>query len=144
MVLFARQEHRSMCYEYGLECLPFFHYGWNCGLSGLNRISRWRMVLLPLCYLQSRLVITNSVCCRFFEQMSSIKTRKHYVIFDMAFSGLWSFFFVITFAYMCIAWSKTEDIKFSFASSNIYGAIFFAFLSIFFWVINQCLAKNNE
>lgn len=69
----------------------------------------------------------------FFEQMSSIKTRKHYVIFDMAFSGLWAFFYFITFVYMCVAWSKTEDIKFSFASSNIYGAIFFAFLSIFAW-----------
>ena len=70
----------------------------------------------------------------FFEQMSSIKTRKHYVIFDMAFSGLWAFFYFITFIYMCIAWSKTEDAKFDFASSNIYGAIFFAFLSIFGWV----------
>ena len=29
--------------------------------------------------------------------MSSIKTRKHYVIFDMVFSGLWSFFFFVTF-----------------------------------------------
>ena len=70
----------------------------------------------------------------FFEQMSSIKTRKHYVIFDMAFSGLWAFFYFVTFIYMCIAWSKTEEIRFSFASSNIYGAIFFAFLSIFAWV----------
>ena len=71
---------------------------------------------------------------RFFEQMSSIKTRKHYVIFDMAFSGLWAFFYFITFVYMCVAWSKTEEIKFNFASSNIIGAIFFAFLSIFAWV----------
>ena len=70
----------------------------------------------------------------FFVQMSSIKTRKHYVIFDMAFSGLWAFFYFVTFIYMCIAWSKTEEIRFSFASSNIYGAIFFAFLSIFAWV----------
>jgi len=69
----------------------------------------------------------------FFEQMSSIKTRKHYVIFDMAFSGLWAFFYFICFIYMCVAWSKTEDAKFTFASSNIIGAIFFAFLSIFAW-----------
>jgi len=69
----------------------------------------------------------------FFEQMSSIKTRKHYVIFDMAFSGLWAFFYFITFVYMVVAWSKTEEIKFNFASSNIIGAIFFAFLSIFAW-----------
>jgi len=69
----------------------------------------------------------------FFEQMSSIKTRKHYVIFDMVFSGLWSFFFFVTFVYVVVSWSKTEDIKFSFASSNIIGAIFFAFLSTFAW-----------
>ena len=99
----------------------------------------------------------------FFEQMSSIKTRKHYVIFDMAFSGLWAFFYFVTFIYMCIAWSKTDDVKFdcrkkkiffffevqylivsyhffTVASSNIYGAIFFAFLSIFGWV-SACLLK---
>jgi len=69
----------------------------------------------------------------FFEQMSSIKTRKHYVVFDMAFSGLWSFFYFITFIYMCVSWSKTQDIKFTFASSNIIGAIFFAFASVFAW-----------
>jgi len=51
----------------------------------------------------------------------------------MAFSGLWAFFYFITFVYMCVAWSKTEEVKFSFASSNIIGAIFFAFLSIFAW-----------
>jgi len=28
----------------------------------------------------------------FFEQMSSIKSRKHYVILDMAFSGVWAVF----------------------------------------------------
>lgn len=72
--------------------------------------------------------------------MSSIKTRKHYVIFDMAFSGVWAFFYFITFIYMCVAWSKTEDMKFSFASSNIYGAIFFAFLSIFAWVFKNILS----
>ena len=71
--------------------------------------------------------------------MSSIKTRKHYVIFDMAFSGLWAFFYFITFVYMCVAWSKTEEVKFSFASSNIIGAIFFAFLSIFAWVKKNSL-----
>ena len=70
---------------------------------------------------------------RFFEQMSSIKTRKHYVIFDMAFSGLWAFFYFVTFIYMCVTWSQTE-IRFNFASSNIIGAIIFAFFSVFAWV----------
>jgi len=69
----------------------------------------------------------------FFEQMSSIKTRKHYVILDMAFSGFWGFMFFVVFCYMCYSWSKS-DAMFSFASSNIIGAIFFTFLSIFCWI----------
>ena len=56
----------------------------------------------------------------FFEQMSSIKTRKHYVIFDMAFSGLWAFFYFVTFIYMCIAWSKTDDVKFDCRKKKIF------------------------
>ena len=68
--------------------------------------------------------------------MSSIKTRKHFVIFDMAFSGFWGFMFFVVFCYMCYSWSKSDEM-FSFASSNIIGAIFFTFLSIFSWVTNQ-------
>jgi hypothetical protein len=34
---------------------------------------------------------------------------------------------------MCYSWSRSDDM-FSFASSNIIGAIFFTFLSIFCWV----------
>jgi len=36
--------------------------------------------------------------------MSSIKTRKHFVILDMAFSGLWAFMYFVVFCYMCYAW----------------------------------------
>ena len=36
----------------------------------------------------------------FFEQMSSIKTRKHYVIFDMAFSGIWRIWPFNTLAFL--------------------------------------------
>lgn len=83
--------------------------------------------------------ITYSVCCQeiyllnivgeyLFEQMSSVKTRKHYVLVDLGFSGdiiiliknlflmiyfsthlaLWSFMFFIVFCYLCSAWSKAE------------------------------------
>ncbi len=72
----------------------------------------------------------------FFEQMSSIKTRKHFVIVDMGFSGMWAFFYFVAFVYMCIAWSKTDE-EFSYGSSNIIGAIFFALLSVGSWV--SCL-----
>ncbi len=69
----------------------------------------------------------------YFEQMSSIKTRKHYVIGDMGFSALWAAFYAIAFLVMCIAWSKTPE-KYAYASANVIGAIFFAFFSIFSWV----------
>ena len=65
--------------------------------------------------------------------MSSIKTRKHYVIADMAFSCLWAFFFFVAFVWMAYAWSQSDE-KFSYASANIYGAIFFSLLSIGSWV----------
>ena len=65
--------------------------------------------------------------------MSSIKTRKHFVILDMAFSAFLGFMFFVVFCYMCYSWGKSDDM-FSFASSNIIGAIFFTFLSIFCWV----------
>ena len=74
--------------------------------------------------------------------MSSIKTRKHYVIFDMAFSALWAFFYMIAFIYMTNAWRKSDEM-FNFAKSNILGAIIFAFLSIFCWV-NSCQSFLND
>jgi hypothetical protein len=69
----------------------------------------------------------------FFEQMSSIKSRKHYVILDMAFSGLWALFYAIAFIFMANSWRQSDEM-FSFAKSNIIGAIFFAFLSVFCWL----------
>ena len=65
--------------------------------------------------------------------MSSIKTRKHYVIFDMAFSGLWALFYFVAFCYMANAWRQSDEM-FNFAKSNVIGAIVFAFLSVLTWV----------
>ena len=73
---------------------------------------------------------------RFFEQMSSVKTRKHYVIADMGFSALWAFFYAVAFLVMSVAWSKTSG-KYSYSKANILGAIFFCFCSILTWVGNE-------
>jgi len=78
----------------------------------------------------------------FFEQMSSIKSRKHYVILDMAFSGIWALFYAIAFIFMANSWRKSDDM-FSFAKSNIIGAIFFAFLSVFCWLGSVGLAYQR-
>ena len=84
--------------------------------------------------LNYHLIVLKCVCFfRFFEQMSSIKTRKHYVIFDMAFSGLWALFYFVAFCYMANAWRQSDEM-FNFAKSNVIGAIVFAFLSVLTWV----------
>eukprot|EP00095_Tigriopus_kingsejongensis_P010890 maker-scaffold1216_size55193-snap-gene-0.11 protein:Tk10890 transcript:maker-scaffold1216_size55193-snap-gene-0.11-mRNA-1 annotation:"synaptogyrin-1 " len=69
----------------------------------------------------------------FFEQMSSIKSRKHFVIADLAFSSLWAFFYLVAFLIMSVAWSKSDE-KYDYGSANILGAIFFALLSVFSWI----------
>jgi len=78
----------------------------------------------------------------FFEQMSSIKSRKHYVILDMAFSGIWALFYAIAFIFMANSWRQSDEM-FSFAKSNIIGAIFFAFLSVFCWLGSVGLAYQR-
>ncbi|TRY68890.1 hypothetical protein TCAL_04677 [Tigriopus californicus] len=80
----------------------------------------------------------------FFEQMSSIKTRKHFVIADMVFSSLWAFFYLVACLIMSVAWSKSDE-KYDYGSTNILGAIFFALLSVFSWVgINMALLAVNR
>ena len=51
----------------------------------------------------------------------------------MAFSGIWALFYAIAFIFMANSWRQSDEM-FSFAKSNIIGAIFFAFLSVFCWV----------
>lgn len=67
----------------------------------------------------------------FFEQMSSVKTRKHYVMADLGFSGLWTFLYFCGFCYLWSQWGKSDEPD--YGSSNINASIFFAFLSIFTW-----------
>lgn len=68
----------------------------------------------------------------FFEQMSSVKTRKHYVLADLGFSGFWSFLYFIGFWYLASQWSKT-DTEYPYGASNVKAAICFSFFSIFSW-----------
>ncbi|CAB4054493.1 unnamed protein product [Lepeophtheirus salmonis] len=68
----------------------------------------------------------------FFEQMSSIKTRKHYVLLDLGFSIVWAFFYLIAFCVLVYSWHNTDK-KMSYASSNIYGSMFFSLVSIACW-----------
>nr|CAD7452159.1 unnamed protein product [Timema tahoe] len=69
-----------------------------------------------------------------FEQMSSVKTRKHYVLGDLGFSGLWSFLFFVGFCYLTNQWSKSDTPEGNYGVNNMQGAIAFCFFSIFTWV----------
>lgn len=68
-----------------------------------------------------------------FEQMSSVKTRKHYVLADLGFSAFWAFLYFVGFCYLSNAWGKTEKPPIGTAN-NMQGAIAFCFFSIFAWV----------
>uniref|UniRef100_A0A336LX94 Synaptogyrin n=1 Tax=Culicoides sonorensis TaxID=179676 RepID=A0A336LX94_CULSO len=69
----------------------------------------------------------------FFEQMSSVKTRKHYVMADLAFSGLWAFLYFVGFCYLASQWSKADPTPGNYGSSNINASIVFSLFSIFTW-----------
>nr|CAG4648939.1 EOG090X0FHR [Polyphemus pediculus] len=70
----------------------------------------------------------------FFPQMSSVKTRRHYVLGDLGFSALWSFLYAVGFIYLASAWTKTLSTPDSIASgNNLRAAIAFSFFSVFTW-----------
>lgn len=69
-----------------------------------------------------------------FEQMSSVKTRKHYVLGDLGFSGFWSFLYFVCFWYLASQWSSAPDTDGGYGVSNARAAITFSFFSIFTWV----------
>ncbi|KAE8739535.1 hypothetical protein FOCC_FOCC014955 [Frankliniella occidentalis] len=66
-----------------------------------------------------------------FEQMSSVKTRKHYVLGDLGFSGFWAFLYFVGFCYLSNQWGKSEETP--VGTSNMQAAIAFSFFSIFSW-----------
>lgn len=76
----------------------------------------------------------------FYDQMSSIKSRRHFLWADIGFSGLWSFFFLLAFCVMTHQWTTGEEPPAGYGHSNIRAAIFFSFLSIFFWGASSFLS----
>lgn len=68
-----------------------------------------------------------------FEQMSSVKTRKHYVLADLGFSALWTFLYFIGFCYLTNAWGKADDPPNGEGVNNVQASIVFSFFSIFTW-----------
>lgn len=60
-----------------------------------------------------------------FEQMSSVKSRKHYVLADMAFHFLWAFMFFIGFCYLTNQWSASAEPPIGYSSTSVKSAIVF-------------------
>lgn len=79
----------------------------------------------------------------FYDQMSSIKSRKHFLWADIGFSGLWSFFYLLAFCVMAHQWSKAEEPPAGYGHSNMRAAIFFSFLSIFLWGVSSFLSYQR-
>jgi len=69
-----------------------------------------------------------------FEQMSSVKTRKHYVLGDLGFSGFWAFLYFVGFWYLTSQWNSSESPPNGVGVNNVQAAIAFSFFSIFTWV----------
>ncbi|XP_076043289.1 synaptogyrin isoform X2 [Oratosquilla oratoria] len=67
-----------------------------------------------------------------FEQMSSIKTRKRYVMADLGFSGFWAFLYFVGFCYLTNQWSRVKKSP-TVGTNNMQAAIAFSFFSIFSW-----------
>lgn len=60
-----------------------------------------------------------------FEQMSSVKSRKHYVLADMGFHFLWAFMFFIGFCYLTNQWSASAEPPIGYSSTSVKAAIVF-------------------
>ncbi|BET01535.1 unnamed protein product [Nesidiocoris tenuis] len=81
-----------------------------------------------------------------FGQMSSVKTRKHYVLLDLGFSGFWALMYFIGFCYLANQWSNTtldEDMQANASTSDVSSAIVFSFFSVFSWAGSAWLAYQR-
>nr|CAG4649751.1 EOG090X0FHR [Scapholeberis mucronata] len=81
----------------------------------------------------------------FFPQMSSVKTRRHYVLGDLGFSGFWSFLYGVGFIYLASQWTKTADGNAAVlaAGNNMRAAITFSFFSVFTWAGSSYFAYQR-
>ncbi|XP_028562171.1 synaptogyrin-3 [Podarcis muralis] len=71
----------------------------------------------------------------YFQQISSVKDRKRVVLFDLGFSGFWSFLWFVGFCFLANQWQRTTSSKAAhYAGDAARAAIAFSFFSIISWV----------
>jgi hypothetical protein len=68
-----------------------------------------------------------------FQSISSIKVRRRAVALDLGFSAVWAGFYLIAFAYLGIAWAKSDPPIFGFGINSARAAIAFSLFSIPVW-----------
>ncbi|XP_061456268.1 synaptogyrin-3 isoform X2 [Rhineura floridana] len=81
-------------------------------------------------------------CCFFlvvdlyFQQISSVKDRKRVVLFDLGFSGFWSFLWFVAFCFLANQWQRTPKTSKDAqpGADAARAAIAFSFFSIISWV----------
>ncbi|CAH1104056.1 unnamed protein product [Psylliodes chrysocephalus] len=78
-----------------------------------------------------------------FEQMSSVKTRKHFVLADLGFSAFWSFLYFVGFWYLTSQWGKSDRPPNGVGVNNVQAAIAFSFFSIFSWAGSAVFAYQR-
>merc|ERR1712038_1802930 len=69
----------------------------------------------------------------FFDEMSSVKSRKHFVVADLTFSGFWTAAYILSFLTMLYEWTESEDPISGFGQGRVRAAIICSFLSIYAW-----------
>lgn len=79
----------------------------------------------------------------FFEQMSSVKSRKRYVLGDLGFSGAWTFLYFVAFIYLWSQWSSATAPPDGEGVGSVQAVIVFSFFSIFTWGASAFLAYKR-
>ncbi|GCB60443.1 synaptogyrin-3a [Scyliorhinus torazame] len=71
----------------------------------------------------------------YFPQISSVKDRKHVVLGDLGFSGLWTFLWFVGFCFLVNQWQMTSigDLPLNQGADAARAAIAFSFFSILAW-----------
>ncbi|XP_034102549.1 synaptogyrin [Drosophila sulfurigaster albostrigata] len=78
-----------------------------------------------------------------FERMSSVKSRKRYVMADMGFSAAWAFFYFIAFFYLWSQWSSAPMPPYGIGAGSMKTAIVFCFFNIFSWALCAFMAYKR-
>ncbi|ESO08854.1 hypothetical protein HELRODRAFT_168768 [Helobdella robusta] len=76
----------------------------------------------------------------YFENLSSVQHRKYAVMFDMGFSGLWTFLYFVNFCYLADTWRRTEVDKSDWGESGVEAAVVFSVFSVATFAGNTVLA----